>query len=254
MGGSGNWKIIVLVLLLTLKLNKSIINDKPLLGLGNLLGKKQRETGKSPFFLLPPDSEFTQTPSPRALFCIWPAPFWNQSWGSFEMSSWKSLLLRIGEKCPEYGGIGDFKDHIVSFLFFFPKTLAPFSSLLLFFLLPSETLTSYKFRILKSHHLYTHFIMLDIGDVAHCCLVIAGIVFWGCSSRIRALRRWYFMGLSFSLPLFLFSFSITAVSILGNLHRSPKKSNLCQSDSRKLLSIVLLHFDICFKKSWPEWI
>ncbi|KAG5550845.1 hypothetical protein RHGRI_009325 [Rhododendron griersonianum] len=28
------------------------------------------------------------------------------------MSSWKSLVLRIGEKCPEYGGITDFKDHI----------------------------------------------------------------------------------------------------------------------------------------------
>ncbi|KAI8020685.1 Nuclear cap-binding protein subunit 1 [Camellia lanceoleosa] len=28
------------------------------------------------------------------------------------MSSWKSLLLRIGENCPEYGGITDFKDHI----------------------------------------------------------------------------------------------------------------------------------------------
>ncbi|KAI8008074.1 Nuclear cap-binding protein subunit 1 [Camellia lanceoleosa] len=28
------------------------------------------------------------------------------------MSSWKSLLLRIGENCPEYGGIIDFKDHI----------------------------------------------------------------------------------------------------------------------------------------------
>ena len=34
------------------------------------------------------------------------------------MSSWKSLLLRIGEKCPEYGGNADFKDHIVSFLSF----------------------------------------------------------------------------------------------------------------------------------------
>lgn len=30
------------------------------------------------------------------------------------MSSWKSLLLRIGEKCPEYGGNADFKDHIES--------------------------------------------------------------------------------------------------------------------------------------------
>ncbi|KAH7844207.1 hypothetical protein Vadar_025482 [Vaccinium darrowii] len=28
------------------------------------------------------------------------------------MSSWRSLLLRIGEKCPEYGGITDSKDHI----------------------------------------------------------------------------------------------------------------------------------------------
>ncbi|XP_057466461.1 nuclear cap-binding protein subunit 1-like [Actinidia eriantha] len=28
------------------------------------------------------------------------------------MSSWKSLLLRIGEKCPEYGVNTDFKDHI----------------------------------------------------------------------------------------------------------------------------------------------
>ncbi|KAJ0084473.1 hypothetical protein Patl1_29476 [Pistacia atlantica] len=28
------------------------------------------------------------------------------------MSSWKSLLLRIGDKCPEYGTSGDFKDHI----------------------------------------------------------------------------------------------------------------------------------------------
>lgn len=28
------------------------------------------------------------------------------------MSSWKSLLLRIGEKCPEYGTSSDFKDHI----------------------------------------------------------------------------------------------------------------------------------------------
>ncbi|CAN1264033.1 Nuclear cap-binding protein subunit 1 [Linum perenne] len=28
------------------------------------------------------------------------------------MSSWRSLLLRIGEKCPEYGGNADFKDHI----------------------------------------------------------------------------------------------------------------------------------------------
>ncbi|XP_047334157.1 nuclear cap-binding protein subunit 1-like [Impatiens glandulifera] len=28
------------------------------------------------------------------------------------MSSWRSLLLRIGEKCPEYGGNVDYKDHI----------------------------------------------------------------------------------------------------------------------------------------------
>ncbi|XP_047329435.1 nuclear cap-binding protein subunit 1-like [Impatiens glandulifera] len=28
------------------------------------------------------------------------------------MSSWRSLLLRIGEKCPEYSGNVDFKDHI----------------------------------------------------------------------------------------------------------------------------------------------
>ncbi|KAL6975042.1 Nucleic acid dioxygenase ALKBH1 [Sarracenia purpurea var. burkii] len=28
------------------------------------------------------------------------------------MSSWRSLLLRIGENCPEYGGNSDFKDHI----------------------------------------------------------------------------------------------------------------------------------------------
>uniref|UniRef100_A0A5B7BA70 Nuclear cap-binding protein subunit 1 n=1 Tax=Davidia involucrata TaxID=16924 RepID=A0A5B7BA70_DAVIN len=28
------------------------------------------------------------------------------------MSSWRNLLLRIGEKCPEYGGNIDFKDHI----------------------------------------------------------------------------------------------------------------------------------------------
>lgn len=28
------------------------------------------------------------------------------------MSSWKSLLLRLGEKCTEYGGNADFKDHI----------------------------------------------------------------------------------------------------------------------------------------------
>lgn len=28
------------------------------------------------------------------------------------MSSWRSLILRIGEKCPEYGGTVDFKEHI----------------------------------------------------------------------------------------------------------------------------------------------
>ncbi|KAJ4965426.1 hypothetical protein NE237_017275 [Protea cynaroides] len=28
------------------------------------------------------------------------------------MSSWRTLLLRIGDKCPEYGGTSDFKDHI----------------------------------------------------------------------------------------------------------------------------------------------
>ncbi|KAM7526901.1 hypothetical protein LguiA_016803 [Lonicera macranthoides] len=28
------------------------------------------------------------------------------------MSSWRNLILRIGEKCPEYGGTNDFKDHI----------------------------------------------------------------------------------------------------------------------------------------------
>ncbi|ONK62902.1 uncharacterized protein A4U43_C07F9310 [Asparagus officinalis] len=27
-------------------------------------------------------------------------------------SSWRSLLLRIGDKCPEYGGSVDFKEHI----------------------------------------------------------------------------------------------------------------------------------------------
>ncbi|KAK3010148.1 hypothetical protein RJ639_011805 [Escallonia herrerae] len=30
------------------------------------------------------------------------------------MSSWRALILRIGEKCPEYGGATDSKDHIVS--------------------------------------------------------------------------------------------------------------------------------------------
>ncbi|XP_021723617.1 nuclear cap-binding protein subunit 1-like [Chenopodium quinoa] len=30
------------------------------------------------------------------------------------MSSWKTLILRIGEKCPEYGGTLDFKEHIDS--------------------------------------------------------------------------------------------------------------------------------------------
>ncbi|GAB2281271.1 Nucleic acid dioxygenase ALKBH1 [Dionaea muscipula] len=28
------------------------------------------------------------------------------------MSSWRSLILRLGEKCPEYGGTGDFKEQI----------------------------------------------------------------------------------------------------------------------------------------------
>eukprot|EP00268_Persea_americana_P003351 TRINITY_DN11016_c0_g1_i1.p1 TRINITY_DN11016_c0_g1~~TRINITY_DN11016_c0_g1_i1.p1 ORF type:complete len:909 (-),score=191.41 TRINITY_DN11016_c0_g1_i1:321-2897(-) len=28
------------------------------------------------------------------------------------MSSWRALLLRIGDQCPEYGGISDFKEHI----------------------------------------------------------------------------------------------------------------------------------------------
>ncbi|KAL9253827.1 Nuclear cap-binding protein subunit 1-like protein, partial [Drosera capensis] len=28
------------------------------------------------------------------------------------MSSWRSLILRLGEKCPEYGGTADFKEHI----------------------------------------------------------------------------------------------------------------------------------------------
>nr|ACN43584.1 truncated nuclear cap-binding protein [Solanum tuberosum] len=28
------------------------------------------------------------------------------------MSSWRSLLLRLGEKCPEYAGNADFKDQI----------------------------------------------------------------------------------------------------------------------------------------------
>ncbi|XP_042497800.1 nuclear cap-binding protein subunit 1 isoform X1 [Macadamia integrifolia] len=28
------------------------------------------------------------------------------------MSSWRTLLLRIGDNCPEYGGTSDFKDHI----------------------------------------------------------------------------------------------------------------------------------------------
>ncbi|GMP64692.1 hypothetical protein CsSME_00025838 [Camellia sinensis var. sinensis] len=32
------------------------------------------------------------------------------------MSSWKSLLLQIGENCPEYARITNFKDHTVSFL------------------------------------------------------------------------------------------------------------------------------------------
>jgi len=30
------------------------------------------------------------------------------------MSNWKTLLLRIGEKGPEYGTSSDYKDHIVS--------------------------------------------------------------------------------------------------------------------------------------------
>ncbi|OMO54436.1 nuclear cap-binding protein subunit 1-like protein [Corchorus olitorius] len=29
------------------------------------------------------------------------------------MSSWKSLLLRIGDKCSEYSSSSEFKDHIV---------------------------------------------------------------------------------------------------------------------------------------------
>ncbi|KAJ6345329.1 hypothetical protein OIU78_008074 [Salix suchowensis] len=28
------------------------------------------------------------------------------------MSSWRSLLLRIGDKCPDYGTSSDFKEHI----------------------------------------------------------------------------------------------------------------------------------------------
>ncbi|RWW22656.1 hypothetical protein GW17_00013131 [Ensete ventricosum] len=30
------------------------------------------------------------------------------------MSSWRALLLRVGDKCPEYGGAVDYKEHIVS--------------------------------------------------------------------------------------------------------------------------------------------
>jgi hypothetical protein len=30
------------------------------------------------------------------------------------MSSWRSLLLRIGDNCPDYGTSSDFKEHIVS--------------------------------------------------------------------------------------------------------------------------------------------
>lgn len=30
-------------------------------------------------------------------------------------SRWGTLLLRIGDRCPEYGGSNDFKEHIVSY-------------------------------------------------------------------------------------------------------------------------------------------
>jgi len=32
------------------------------------------------------------------------------------MNGWRSLILRIGDKSPEYGTSSDFKDHIVRFL------------------------------------------------------------------------------------------------------------------------------------------
>lgn len=55
------------------------------------------------------------------------------------MSSWKNLLLKIGDNCPEYGNSDDLKDHIVSsyspfaftfsiffFLFFFLSCQKPY--------------------------------------------------------------------------------------------------------------------------------
>ncbi|XP_027061406.1 nuclear cap-binding protein subunit 1 isoform X1 [Coffea arabica] len=51
------------------------------------------------------------------------------------MSSWKSLLLRIGEKCPEYGGNADFKDHIESCFGIVRRELDPSADDILLFLL-----------------------------------------------------------------------------------------------------------------------
>lgn len=39
------------------------------------------------------------------------------------MSSWRSLILRIGDKSPEYGASSDFKEHIVRSLFRFSSII-----------------------------------------------------------------------------------------------------------------------------------
>ena len=59
------------------------------------------------------------------------------------MSSWRDLLLRIGDKSPEYGTSSDFKDHIVRtfFFFFFFFSLCVLCVWIYFVLASSEALT-----------------------------------------------------------------------------------------------------------------
>ena len=65
--------------------------------------RKTRDTEPKPSLSEPRSASAPCTPPPYAQFAAADAM----------STGWRTLLLRIGDRCPEYGGSADHKEHIV---------------------------------------------------------------------------------------------------------------------------------------------
>lgn len=135
------------------------------------------------------------------------------------MNGWRSLILRIGDKSPEYGTSSDFKDHIVRFL-------------LLSFAFSAQLILQFDYLILLTRFFHN----------------FSGNLFWCPSSWARQLSNWDFGG-KYSISDAYCCFNNSNVFNLPLLFISV--SQFLTASNKRFLDNWFCHllttsFDLCF--------